>query len=269
MTYDLVAEHFGPGHNGPLLVTGTIVGSTDPLGLMADLKAEIAKLPGVASVPLATPNQDATVGIIQVIPQGGPDSQQTADLVRELRSMEPHFKAAYGVDLAVNEGEVYGFLGPNGAGKTTLVRMLVTLLRPTRGTARVAGKDIVKNPGAVRSAIGVTLQEAALDGFVDLVRLQDAAARAGQGQNRAIGYPDGSLVGVEQLSVAHHLPTMPYRRPEPERKLVCKRFLTCRSARFNSGREFSNRLLDSEALRCSPAPSGWEPAAAVQLRPGL
>ena len=55
----------------------------------------------VASVPLATPNQDATVGIIQVIPQGGPDSQQTADLVRELRSMEPHFKAAYGVDLAV------------------------------------------------------------------------------------------------------------------------------------------------------------------------
>jgi len=101
VTYDLVAEHFGPGHNGPLLVTGTIVGSTDPLGLMADLKAEIAKLPGVASVPLATPNQDATVGIIQVIPQGGPDSQQTADLVRELRSMEPHFKAAYGVDLAV------------------------------------------------------------------------------------------------------------------------------------------------------------------------
>jgi RND superfamily putative drug exporter len=101
VTYDLVAEHFGPGHNGPLLVTGTIVGSTDPLGLMADLKREIARLPGVASVPLATPNQDATVGIIQVVPQGSPDSQQTADLVRELRSMEPHFKAAYGVDLAV------------------------------------------------------------------------------------------------------------------------------------------------------------------------
>ena len=101
VTYDLVAEHFGPGHNGPLLVTGTIVGSTDPLGLMADLEREIAALPGVAAVPLATPNQDATVGIVQVIPEGGPDSQQTADLVRELRSMEPHFKAEYGVDLAV------------------------------------------------------------------------------------------------------------------------------------------------------------------------
>ncbi len=101
VTYDLVAQHFGPGYNGPLLLTGTIVGSTDPLGLMADLKGEISALPGVASVPVATPNQDATVGIIQVIPQGGPDSVQTADLVRELRSMEPHFKAVYGVDLAV------------------------------------------------------------------------------------------------------------------------------------------------------------------------
>jgi RND superfamily putative drug exporter len=101
VTYDLVGEHFGPGFNGPLLMTGTIVGSTDPLGLMANLKKEIAALPGVVSVPVATPNGDATVGIVQVIPQGGPDSQQTADLVRELRSMEPHFKAVYGVDLAV------------------------------------------------------------------------------------------------------------------------------------------------------------------------
>jgi RND superfamily putative drug exporter len=101
ITYDLVAEHFGPGYNGPLLVTGTIVGSTDPLGLMADLKAEIETLPGVAEVPLATPNEDATVGIVQVIPEGGPDSVETADLVRELRSMKPHFREAYGVDLSV------------------------------------------------------------------------------------------------------------------------------------------------------------------------
>lgn len=101
VTYDLVAEHFGPGYNGPLLVTGTIVGSTDPLGLMADLRRDIEGLPGVASVPLATPNLDATVGIVQVIPEGGPDSVETADLVHELRAMEPHFAEAYGVDLAV------------------------------------------------------------------------------------------------------------------------------------------------------------------------
>ncbi|MGH2906174.1 MAG: ATP-binding cassette domain-containing protein [Solirubrobacterales bacterium] len=83
--------------------------------------------------------------------------------------------AVDGVSFAVKDGEVYGFLGPNGAGKTTIVRMLVTLLRPTRGTARVAGYDIVTQPGKVRGAIGVTLQEAALDplmtGF-ELLQLQ-------------------------------------------------------------------------------------------------
>jgi len=71
--------------------------------------------------------------------------------------------AVDGVDLDVRRGEIYGFLGPNGAGKTTLVRMLCTLLRPTGGTARVAGHDVVREPEAVRLRIGVALQEAALD----------------------------------------------------------------------------------------------------------
>jgi ABC-2 type transport system ATP-binding protein len=71
--------------------------------------------------------------------------------------------AVDGVSLRVDDGEIYGFLGPNGAGKTTLVRMLVTLLRPTGGSATVAGHDVVREAGAVRAAIGVTLQEAALD----------------------------------------------------------------------------------------------------------
>ena len=71
--------------------------------------------------------------------------------------------AVDGVSLRVREGEIYGFLGPNGAGKTTLVRMLVTLLRPSGGHASVAGHDIAREAAAVRAAIGVTLQEAALD----------------------------------------------------------------------------------------------------------
>jgi ABC-2 type transport system ATP-binding protein len=73
------------------------------------------------------------------------------------------FRAVDGIDLAVAPGEVYGFLGPNGAGKTTTVRMLVTLLRPTGGHARIAGFDVATQPADVRRRIGVALQEAALD----------------------------------------------------------------------------------------------------------
>jgi ABC-2 type transport system ATP-binding protein len=72
-------------------------------------------------------------------------------------------RAVDGIDLQVDPGEIYGFLGPNGAGKSTTVHMLVTLLPPTEGTARVAGFDIVKEGPKVRAAIGAALQEAALD----------------------------------------------------------------------------------------------------------
>ena len=101
VTYDLIAEHFGPGYNGPLLVTGSVIESTDPVGLMDDLAAEIATVGGVASVPLSTPNETGDTGIVQVIPEGGPDSVATADLVATLRGMHDHFESEYGVDLSV------------------------------------------------------------------------------------------------------------------------------------------------------------------------
>ncbi|MFZ4843363.1 MMPL family transporter [Mycetocola saprophilus] len=100
-TYDSIADNFGAGFNGPLIVTGTIVKSTDPLKLMSDMAAEIEKLPGVKSVPLATPNASADTGIIQVIPSDGPNSQQTQDLVAKIRSMHDHFQDKYGVSLSV------------------------------------------------------------------------------------------------------------------------------------------------------------------------
>jgi ABC-2 type transport system ATP-binding protein len=83
--------------------------------------------------------------------------------------------AVAGVDLEVAEGRIYAFLGPNGAGKTTTVRVLTTLLLPTAGRASVAGHDVVEEAGAVRRAIGVALQEAALDPLMtgrELLRLQ-------------------------------------------------------------------------------------------------
>jgi ABC-2 type transport system ATP-binding protein len=81
-------------------------------------------------------------------------------LVREFKNGP---RAVDGIDLDVAPGEIYGFLGPNGAGKSTTVHMLTTLLPPTAGTARVAGYDIVREGRSVRDAIGVALQEAALD----------------------------------------------------------------------------------------------------------
>jgi ABC-2 type transport system ATP-binding protein len=66
--------------------------------------------------------------------------------------------AVNGIDLDVAEGEVVGFLGPNGAGKTTTLRMLVTLLKPTAGSARVAGYDVATQPVQVRRSIGYCSQ---------------------------------------------------------------------------------------------------------------
>ncbi|RMH82096.1 MAG: ATP-binding cassette domain-containing protein [Actinomyces sp.] len=83
--------------------------------------------------------------------------------------------AVDGVDLAVEAGEIFGFLGPNGAGKSTTVRMLVTLLRPSDGVARVAGHDVVRDATRVRRAIGVALQDAAIDPLMtanELLQLQ-------------------------------------------------------------------------------------------------
>ena len=72
-------------------------------------------------------------------------------------------RAVDGVDLAVRSGAVYGVLGPNGAGKTTTIRMLATLLRPSAGSARVMGHDIVAESDAVRSAVTLTGQLASVD----------------------------------------------------------------------------------------------------------
>src|SRR6188472_950987 len=68
------------------------------------------------------------------------------------------FTAVDGISFTVQEGEIFGLLGPNGAGKSTLIRMLVTLLPPTAGTALVGGFDIIKQADDVRRAIGVIPQ---------------------------------------------------------------------------------------------------------------
>ena len=68
------------------------------------------------------------------------------------------FTAVKGISFSVDEGEIFGLLGPNGAGKSTLIRMMVTLLQPTSGTAVINGFDVVKEADGVRQSIGVIPQ---------------------------------------------------------------------------------------------------------------
>jgi len=85
-------------------------------------------------------------------------------LARTYRTRRGEVDAVCGVDLDVAEGEIVGFLGPNGAGKTTTLRMLTTLLAPTRGEATVAGVDLRRDPAGVRRRIGYVAQSGSTSG---------------------------------------------------------------------------------------------------------
>jgi ABC-2 type transport system ATP-binding protein len=81
-----------------------------------------------------------------------------------------HVSKRYGRTLALDEvtfdvkaGEFFALLGPNGAGKTTLVHILCTILKPDSGIAKIAGRDVVREPLRARSRLGVVFQEPSLD----------------------------------------------------------------------------------------------------------
>ena len=109
-------------------------------------------------------------------------------------------KAVDGIDLQIRRGEIFGLLGPNGAGKTTTLSMLVTIYRPTGGTARVAGIDVAEDPDEVRRHVGIVFQEPSLDTLL-------TARENLQLHGRLYGVPAGridkrcdemlSLVGLE------------------------------------------------------------------------
>src|SRR6476646_393237 len=83
--------------------------------------------------------------------------------VDQLSKTFGEIKAVDGVSFTVGAKEIFGFLGPNGAGKSTTIKILATLLKPTSGTAVLAGHDVVKDPDAVRRSIGLVFQDPSLD----------------------------------------------------------------------------------------------------------
>jgi len=88
---------------------------------------------------------------------------EPAIIVEGLKKSFGTVEALKGIDFEVPRGEIFGLLGPNGAGKTTAIRILSTILRPDGGRAVVLGKDVVKEPAAVRYRIGLAGQFAAVD----------------------------------------------------------------------------------------------------------
>jgi ABC-2 type transport system ATP-binding protein len=86
--------------------------------------------------------------------------------VRDLAKSFGEVRAVRGVNFEVQTGEVFGFLGPNGAGKTTTINMLCTLAKPSSGSARVAGHDVVTERDDVRRNIGLVFQDPTLDGYL-------------------------------------------------------------------------------------------------------
>jgi ABC-2 type transport system ATP-binding protein len=88
-----------------------------------------------------------------------PNAIETNQLTRSFNSLTAVDK----LDITVESGEIFGLLGPNGAGKTTTISMLCTILKPTSGTAKVNGYDIVKEATQVRKSIGIVFQDPSVD----------------------------------------------------------------------------------------------------------
>ncbi|MFI1096221.1 ABC transporter ATP-binding protein [Streptomyces sp. NPDC020917] len=102
-------------------------------------------------------------------PQAAPVAEAGTDVVIETRGLAKQYRgtlAVDGIDLRVPRGSVFGFLGPNGSGKTTTIRMLMGLIAPTAGTARVLGRPMPQSTRSVLPKVGALIEGPALYGFL-------------------------------------------------------------------------------------------------------
>jgi ABC-2 type transport system ATP-binding protein len=135
--------------------------------------------------------------------RSGTKSQPDAAIVAEgLVKRYGEVEAVKGVSFQVPEGQVLGLLGPNGAGKTTSVRILTTLTRPDAGHASVLGIDVVREPGRVRSMIGLAGQYAALDENLTARENLRLVGRLAQLSSRSIALRSDELLPLFKLDGA-------------------------------------------------------------------
>jgi ABC-2 type transport system ATP-binding protein len=180
------------------------------------------------------------------------------------------------ISFDVKSGELFGLLGPNGAGKTTTTKMLTTLLIPTGGTARILGKDVVKEAAALRSRIGFIFggerglywRLSGIDNlryFASLYQVDPEISRkriphllelvglADRGQEKVEGYSRGMK---QRLHVARTLLHDPEPiLDEPTIDLTCRR--DCASSSANRSRKktiLPIRIICSRRMRCERTP---------------
>jgi ABC-2 type transport system ATP-binding protein len=118
----------------------------------------------VSSAPSIDSNGSSPDGRARTdaVSNGGVPAISVTGLTKSYDEIE----AVRGIDFEVARGETFGFLGPNGAGKSTTISMLCTLARPTGGSARVAGMDVVTERDSVRRSIGLVFQDTTLDNYL-------------------------------------------------------------------------------------------------------
>jgi len=163
-TYDLTTEHFGVGFNNPLIVTGTIVTSNDPVGLMRRIGADLGRMPGVDRILLATPNRSADTGIVHLVPDSGADSERTTALVNAIRARHAELKRRYGVDLSVTghaavaidvSSRLSGALLPFGAVVVGLSLILLAIVFRSIAVPIKAAVGYLLSVGAALGAVSV------------------------------------------------------------------------------------------------------------------
>ncbi len=179
ITYDLIAEEYGPGFNSPLLVTADIVRTREPVKVMKQIGRDIGRVDGVAAIALTTPNRKADLGIVQVVPEHGQTDPRTAQLVRDIRDRADEVEQRYDVDDILVTGQtaatidvsdrLWGALLPFGLVVVGLSLLLLMIVFRSVAVPLKATVGYLFSVGASFGAVVLVFQEG---WFADVVNVE-------------------------------------------------------------------------------------------------